>query len=90
MMKKRMSGVYGKMGEGSGSGSGNTRSSYASTEEETDWEKRPGEMLVQKRNQNAGVSSPDVRLRVVYGAVHFEIYVNSQAAFGELKKRLTA
>ncbi|KAL4318369.1 hypothetical protein GQ457_18G020840 [Hibiscus cannabinus] len=87
MKKKRMSGAYGKMGEGSG----NTRpSSYASTEEETDWEKRPGGMLVQKRNQNAGVSSPDVRLRVVYGAVRYEIYVNSQATFGEVKKRLTA
>ncbi|KAE8726054.1 Breast cancer susceptibility1, putative isoform 1 [Hibiscus syriacus] len=67
MMKKRMSGGYRKMGENS-----------RNREGEIDWEMRPGGMLVQKRNQNGYVLCPDVRLRVVYGAVR------------EVKKRLTA
>ncbi|GMI87860.1 BCL-2-associated athanogene 3 [Hibiscus trionum] len=88
MEKKRMSNGYGKMGEGSSNTT--SSSSYASTEEEIEWEMRPGGMLVQKRNQNGDVSSPDVRLRVVYGAMRYEISVNSQATFGEVKKRLAA
>ncbi|OMO92351.1 Ubiquitin [Corchorus olitorius] len=51
---------------------------------------RPGGMLVQKRTENADVSAPDIRLRVVYGAVRYEISVKSQATFGEVKKVLTA
>ncbi|XP_039058204.1 BAG family molecular chaperone regulator 1-like [Hibiscus syriacus] len=79
MMKKRMSGGYRKMGENS-----------RNREGEIDWEMRPGGMLVQKRNQNGYVLCPDVRLRVVYGAVRYDISENSQATFGEVKKRLTA
>ncbi|KAE8663609.1 Breast cancer susceptibility1, putative isoform 1 [Hibiscus syriacus] len=47
-------------------------------------------MLVQKRKQSDGVSSPDVGLRVVYWAMRYEISVNSQATFGGVKKRLIA
>ncbi|KAL4301966.1 hypothetical protein GQ457_10G022340 [Hibiscus cannabinus] len=88
MKKKRVSNGYGKMGEGSSNTT--SSSSHASMEGEIDWEMRPGGMLVQKRNQNGDVPSPDVRLRVVYGAMRYEISVNSRATFGEVKKRLAA
>ncbi|XWS67424.1 hypothetical protein CRYUN_Cryun04dG0005400 [Craigia yunnanensis] len=86
-MMKRKSNVYGRMSESSNN---STSSSSTSIEEETEWEMRPGGMLVQKRTQNADVSAPDIRLRVAYGAVRYEISVNSQATFGEVKKRQTA
>ncbi|XVE48494.1 hypothetical protein DITRI_Ditri01bG0006200 [Diplodiscus trichospermus] len=86
-MMKRKSNVHGRMSESS---SNTTSSSSTSIEEEIEWEMRPGGMLVQKRTQNADVSAPDIRLRVTYGAVRYEISVNSQATFGEVKKRLTA
>ncbi|KAG6642067.1 hypothetical protein CIPAW_09G117900 [Carya illinoinensis] len=50
---------------------------------------RPGGMLVQKRSDIKDVSAPNIRLRVVYGALRHEISVNSQATFGEVKKLLT-
>ncbi|XWS40449.1 hypothetical protein CRYUN_Cryun18bG0141200 [Craigia yunnanensis] len=84
---KRKSNVYGRMSESSNN---TTSLSSTSIEEEIEWEMRPGGMLVQKRNQNADVSAPDIRLRVAYGAVHYEISVNSRATFGEVKKLLTA
>ncbi|XVF45986.1 hypothetical protein PTKIN_Ptkin02bG0251900 [Pterospermum kingtungense] len=86
-MMKRKSNVHGRMRESSNNP---TSSSSIPIEEEIEWEMRPGGMLVQKRTENAGVSAPDIRLRVAYGAVRYEISVNSQATFGEVKKRLTA
>ncbi|XP_058085980.1 BAG family molecular chaperone regulator 1-like [Magnolia sinica] len=56
-----------------------------------DWELRPGGMLVQKRNPNSDrtpVVSPTIKVRVKYGSSLHEIYISSQASFGELKKML--
>ncbi|KAL2556023.1 BAG family molecular chaperone regulator 3 [Forsythia ovata] len=56
-----------------------------------EWELRPGGMLVQKRtdtDQNHA-PPPTIRLRVKYGSSYHEIYISSQATFGELKKMLT-
>ncbi|XP_059438308.1 BAG family molecular chaperone regulator 3-like [Corylus avellana] len=85
MMKKRSNGHYGKMSENS-----TTTTSSTSGEEATEWEMRPGGMLVQKRSEIKDVPVPNVRLRVAYGALRHEISVNSQATFGEVKKLLTA
>ncbi|XVE67531.1 hypothetical protein DITRI_Ditri08aG0168400 [Diplodiscus trichospermus] len=86
-MMNRKSNVYGRKSESS---SNTTPLPSTSIQEEIEWEMRPGGMLVQKRTQNAGVSAPDIRLRVAYGAVRYEICVNSRATFGEVKKLLTA
>ncbi|KAL5716341.1 hypothetical protein ACHQM5_018051 [Ranunculus cassubicifolius] len=58
---------------------------------------RPGGMLVQKRcssnsngGSNGGATIPNMIVRIVYGAVRYEISINSQATFGELKKLLAA
>ncbi|KAG2688860.1 hypothetical protein I3843_09G113600 [Carya illinoinensis] len=83
MMKKRSNG-YGKMSESS-----TVTASSTSREEAVEWEMRPGGMLVQKRSDIKDVSAPNIRLRVVYGALRHEISVNSQATFGEVKKLLT-
>ncbi|KAJ6965918.1 hypothetical protein NC652_003714 [Populus alba x Populus x berolinensis] len=59
-------------------------------EDEIEWEMRPGGMLVQKRNEKDGVLPLlNVRLRILYGVLRYEISVNSQATFGEVKKVLT-
>lgn len=59
-----------------------------------DWELRPGGMLVQKRNAESDRDSvppaPTIRLRVKHGSSYHEIYINSRATFGELKKLLAA
>ncbi|XP_042510191.1 BAG family molecular chaperone regulator 3-like [Macadamia integrifolia] len=57
-----------------------------------DWELRPGGMLVQKRDPDSDRVSvaPTIRVKVKYGSSYHEIYVSSQASFGELKKLLTA
>ncbi|XP_043717061.1 BAG family molecular chaperone regulator 3-like isoform X2 [Telopea speciosissima] len=57
-----------------------------------DWELRPGGMLVQKRNPDSDRVSvvPTIRVKVKYGSSYHEIYINSQANFGELKKLLAA
>ncbi|KAK6254200.1 hypothetical protein QUC31_015920 [Theobroma cacao] len=90
-MMKRKSNVYGRMSSESANNTTSSSSSYStSLEEAIEWEMRPGGMLVQKRTQNADVSAPDIRLRVAYGAVRYEISVNSQATFGEVKKLLRA
>ncbi|KAF5475082.1 hypothetical protein F2P56_006927 [Juglans regia] len=83
MMKKRSNG-YGKMSESS-----TVTASSTSREEAVEWEMRPGGMLVQKRSDIKDVSAPNIRLRVVYGALRHEISVNPQATFGEVKKLLT-
>ncbi|KAK6240362.1 hypothetical protein SCA6_005751 [Theobroma cacao] len=90
-MMKRKSNVYGRMSSESANNTTSSSSSYStSLEEAIEWEMRPGGMLVQKRTQNADVSAPDISLRVAYGAVRYEISVNSQATFGEVKKLLRA
>ncbi|KZV41045.1 BAG family molecular chaperone regulator 1 [Dorcoceras hygrometricum] len=55
------------------------------------WELRPGGMLVQKRTEEDQnhVPPPPIRVRVKYGSAYHEIYINSRASFGELKKMLT-
>ncbi|KAF8408809.1 hypothetical protein HHK36_004878 [Tetracentron sinense] len=60
--------------------------STPSSEEEIECEMRPGGMLVQKRCDKSDVSSPNLNLRIVYGSFRYEISLNSQATFGELKK----
>ncbi|KAM4112340.1 hypothetical protein ACJW30_05G133000 [Castanea mollissima] len=89
MMKKRSNG-YGKMSESSTTTS--TTSMPRIEEEEVEWEMRPGGMLVQKRSDNVKdlPPAPNLRLRVAYGALRYEISVNSSATFGEVKKVLTA
>uniref|UniRef100_N1R1T2 Uncharacterized protein n=1 Tax=Aegilops tauschii TaxID=37682 RepID=N1R1T2_AEGTA len=60
---------------------------------EDEWEVRPGGMLVQKRDPDsdapAGAPVPTVRLKVKFNGVSHEIYINSQASFGELKKMMS-
>ncbi|CAN1821644.1 BAG family molecular chaperone regulator 2 [Linum perenne] len=47
-----------------------------------EWEMRPGGMLVQKRLQkNDAPPPPNVWIRVAYGALRYQISVNSQATF---------
>lgn len=62
--------------------------------EKVDWELRPGGMLVQKRNAESDRDSvppaPTIRVRVKHGSSYHEIYINSRATFGELKKLLAA
>ncbi|KAG6467242.1 BAG family molecular chaperone regulator 2-like [Zingiber officinale] len=59
-----------------------------------EWEVRPCGMLVQKRDSDADASGaapvPTVRLKVKYGVASHEIYISSQATFGELKKLLSS
>lgn len=57
-----------------------------------EWEVRPCGMLVQKRNlegESASAPAPTIRVRVKYGSAYHEIYISSQATFGELKKLLS-
>ncbi|KAF8759486.1 hypothetical protein HU200_010536 [Digitaria exilis] len=50
-------------------------------------------MLVQKRSPDgdapAGAPVPTIRVKVKFNGVYHEIYINSQASFGELKKLLS-
>ncbi|KAA8519430.1 hypothetical protein F0562_013695 [Nyssa sinensis] len=82
MIKRRLN-FNGRMSDSS-------TTTISSKEEEIDWEMRPGGMLVQKRSDNSDIPAPNLRIRVAYGAVRYEMSVNSQATFGELKKLLTA
>uniref|UniRef100_A0A0D9WL90 Ubiquitin-like domain-containing protein n=1 Tax=Leersia perrieri TaxID=77586 RepID=A0A0D9WL90_9ORYZ len=62
------------------------------------WEVRPGGMLVQKRGAGAGEEDepvnvkpvPTIRVKVKHAGITHEIYINSQASFGELKKMVAA
>ncbi|XP_020676895.1 BAG family molecular chaperone regulator 2 [Dendrobium catenatum] len=61
-------------------------------EEPAKWEVRPCGMLVQKRSSDDGratVPVPAIRLRVKHGSNYHEVYINSQATFGELRKLLS-
>jgi hypothetical protein len=61
---------------------------------EDEWEVRPGGMLVQKRTPDADAPGaapvPTIRVKVKHAGVCHEIYISSQASFGELKKMLSA
>ncbi|XP_020570774.1 BAG family molecular chaperone regulator 1-like [Phalaenopsis equestris] len=60
-------------------------------DEPAKWEVRPCGMLVQKRSTEDGraaVPVPAIRLRVKHGSNYHEVYINSQANFGELRKVL--
>jgi len=64
----------------------NSSSSSSTTiarEEETEWEMRPGGMLVQKRTVQTDAPTRNLRLRVTYGALRYEICVSSMATFGK-------
>ncbi|KAM0950282.1 putative Ubiquitin-like domain, BAG domain, Ubiquitin-like domain superfamily [Dioscorea sansibarensis] len=56
--------------------------------DEAQWEMRPGGMLVQKR-EGSSPPAPTIRVRVKHGASSHEIYLSSQATFGDLKKSLS-
>lgn len=75
---KKGSNVYGRMSNSSSSSSSTLR------DEDVEWEMRPGGMLVQKRNETIEVPPTILRLRVAYGALRYEISVNSQATFGKI------
>ncbi|KAL5201386.1 hypothetical protein ABZP36_035740 [Zizania latifolia] len=65
----------------------------AAAKEENEWEVRPGGMLVQKRSPDSDAPAapvPTIRVKVKFNGVYHEIYINSQASFGELKKLLSA
>ncbi|XP_058098725.1 BAG family molecular chaperone regulator 3-like [Magnolia sinica] len=57
--------------------------------EAVEWEMRPGGMLVQKRDGKPDIPVPDLRLRIAYGTLRYDISINSQATFGEVKKLLS-
>ncbi|XP_042507444.1 BAG family molecular chaperone regulator 2-like [Macadamia integrifolia] len=91
--KKKMSFNGGLSSESSKTSTTPTTSSSTYKEEEVEWEMRPGGMLVQKRCENEkskSSSAPILRLRISYGALRYEISINSQSTFGELKKLLAA
>ncbi|KAL3615205.1 hypothetical protein CASFOL_040866 [Castilleja foliolosa] len=70
-----------------------TSCSSAKDDDDVEWEMRPGGMLVQMRSQNSSgviVNLPDLRVRVEYGVVRYQISASSLSTFGELKKLLTA
>ena len=58
----------------------------AAAVKEDEWEVRPGGMLVQKRSPDAdapaGAHVPTIRVKVKFNGVYHEIYINSQASFG--------
>ncbi|KAG6385259.1 hypothetical protein SASPL_154090 [Salvia splendens] len=89
MMKRRL-----RRGEAADSATttSSSSSSSAAAAESVEWEMRPGGMLVQKRSESAAVdlATPNLRIRVVYGAVSVQISANAESTFGELKKLLTA
>ena len=52
---------------------------------EDEWEVRPGGMLVQKRCPDSDAPAapvPTIRVKVKFNAVVHEIYISSQASFG--------
>lgn len=67
------------------------KESVAAAVQEEVWEVRPSGMLVQKRTPDSdpppgGAPVPTIRVKVKFAGVTHEVYVNSQASFGELKK----
>lgn len=76
-MLKRRSNSYGRARDSS-----NTAPSSTSRDEEVAWEMRPGGMLVQKRGEKSDVPAPNLRLRIAFGAMRYEISAASQSTFG--------
>uniref|UniRef100_A0A7N0VGP1 Ubiquitin-like domain-containing protein n=1 Tax=Kalanchoe fedtschenkoi TaxID=63787 RepID=A0A7N0VGP1_KALFE len=83
-MMRGKSSVYSRVSE-SGSMSAQTTSA---SDDVAACEVRPGGMLVQKRTDQPENLGKIVRIRVAYGKLRYEISVNSQSTFGELKKLL--
>lgn len=77
-MLRIRSNAHGRMSENSTTTSSNDEMA------EIEWEMRPGGMLVQKRIGASDVSTPNLRLRIAFGAIRIEISVNSQATFGNI------
>lgn len=70
-----------------------TATPAAAAAKEDEWEVRPGGMLVQKRSPDADAPAapvPTIRVKVKFNGVTHEIYISSQASFGELKKMMSA
>ena len=74
---KRRSNLYGRARDSS-----NKAPSSTSRDEEVAWEMRPGGMLVQKRGEKSDVPAPNLRLRIAFGALRYEISAASQSTFG--------
>lgn len=58
-------------------------------EGENEWEVRPGGMLVQKRDpdeEQNRIPPPTIRVRVKYRSIYHEIFISSQATFGNYNK----
>lgn len=74
-MKTKTTGMS-QMNGGSGGGGGESTTS--------EWELRPGGMLVQKRSDSDhnSIPPPTIRVRVKYGSIYHEINISSQASFG--------
>lgn len=83
MMKKKLN-LYGRMRARDATPTMSSSSTTARGEEDFEWEMRPGGMLVQKRSAKPDAPVPNLRLRIAYGALRYEIYVTSMATFGEL------
>ncbi|KAG6512023.1 hypothetical protein ZIOFF_030114 [Zingiber officinale] len=61
----------------------------AAEEKDAELEVTPGGMVVQKRDPDAAPPAavvPTIRLKVKHGSAYHEIYISSQATFGDLKK----
>ncbi|XP_068655105.1 BAG family molecular chaperone regulator 2-like [Aristolochia californica] len=69
---------------------GGVGESLTTMEGDIEWELRPGGMLVQKRAEQSASSAPIYRVRIAFGAVRYEISINSQSTFGELKKLISS
>jgi hypothetical protein len=72
---------------------GSAAASGAGAEAEStlsEWELRPGGMLVQKRTDSDHTKAPPptIRVRVKYGSTYHDIYINSQATFGKFTRFL--
>ncbi|CAM0911745.1 unnamed protein product [Alopecurus aequalis] len=70
------------------------KESVAAAVQEEVWEVRPSGMLVQKRTPDSdpppgGAPVPTIRVKVKFAGVYHEVYINSQASFGELKKLMS-
>ncbi|KAE8656873.1 BCL-2-associated athanoprotein 4 isoform 2 [Hibiscus syriacus] len=53
---------------------------------EIEWERRPGGMLVQKRNMGDASSAPMIKIKVSHGSYHHDIALPAQSTFGDLKR----
>ncbi|WVZ82805.1 hypothetical protein U9M48_030025 [Paspalum notatum var. saurae] len=79
---------------------GNTNTNKVPLPAEEVWEVRPGGMLVQKRGSGGADEEPSpnvkpvptirVKVKVKHSGATHEIYISSEASFGELKKLVAA